>query len=64
MYLVEVLREGHLLRVCVYVSFCLFRTAPVAYGGSQAMGLIGTVAASPHHTTATATLDPSRVCGE
>jgi len=32
--------------------FCLFRAAPAAYGGSQARGLIGTVAASLHHSHA------------
>jgi len=30
--------------------FGLFRAAPAAYGGSQARGLIGAVAASPHHS--------------
>ena len=39
----------------VCLSVCLFRAAPVGYGGSQARGLIGTVAA-------TATPDPSCVC--
>ena len=29
--------------------FCLFRAPPVAYGGSQARGLIGSAAASLHH---------------
>ena len=28
-----------------FFFFCLFRAAPVAYGGSQGRGLIGTVAA-------------------
>ena len=35
-------------------DFCFllffFRAAPVAYGGSQARGLIGAVAASLHHS--------------
>ena len=30
--------------------FCLFRAAPMAYGGSQASGPIGTVAADLHHS--------------
>ena len=30
--------------------FCLFRTAPEAYGGSQAKGRIGAVAAGLHHS--------------
>ena len=31
------------------VFFCLFRSAPAAYGGSQARGRIGAVAAGLHH---------------
>ena len=27
-----------------FLSFCLFRAAPAAYGGSQARGRVGTVA--------------------
>ena len=34
----------------IYFVFCLFRTAPAAYGGSQARGLIGAVAASPRQS--------------
>ena len=30
----------------VFLSFCLFRAAPMAYGGSQARGPIGAVATS------------------
>ena len=30
--------------------FCLFRPAPVSYGGSQARGLIGAAATSLHHS--------------
>ena len=55
-----------------FLSFCLFKAAPVAYGGSQARGLIGAVAAGlrqSHSNTRsklclrptpqlTATLDP------
>ena len=40
-----------------FLSFCLFRAAPVAYGGSQARGPIRAVATSP--ATATATPDLS-----
>ena len=32
--------------VCLFVSFCLFRATPEAYGGSQARGPIGAVATS------------------
>ena len=52
--------------------FCLFGAAPMAYGGSQARGGIGTIAAGLHHSHSntgskmrlqptlqlTATLDP------
>ena len=31
-------------------AFCLFRAAPAAYGGSQARGLVGAVAAGLHHS--------------
>ena len=37
--------------LCVLSFFlCLFRAALVAYGGSQARGLIGATAASLHHS--------------
>ena len=41
------------MHICVYIYslFCLFRAAPVVYGGSQARGLIGVVAASLHHSS-------------
>ena len=42
-----------LIRLCDFFFFCLFRVAPVAYGGSQARG--------PIHTRATATWDLSCV---
>ena len=42
------------------LSFCLFRATPTAYGGSQARGLIGAIAAA--YTRATAKPDPSQVC--
>ena len=35
--------------IYVYV-FCLFKTAPATYGGSQARGLIGASSASLHHS--------------
>ena len=40
----------HCFCVFVRLSFCLFWAAPVAYGGSQARGLIGAVAASLHQS--------------
>ena len=33
-----------------FLSFCLFRATSAAYGGSQARGRIGAVAASLHHS--------------
>ena len=33
-----------------FLSCCIFRAAPKAYGGSQARGPIGTVADSLHHS--------------
>ena len=33
-----------------FVLFCLFRATPVAYGGSQARGLIRATAAPLHHS--------------
>ena len=59
-----------LLLLYYYVVFLSFRAAPTAYGGSQARGLIGAVAANLRHRNAgsephlrhtpqlTATLDP------
>ena len=44
----------------LFLFFCLFSAAPVAYGGSQARGRIRAVAASLHQ--ATTMLDPSRIC--
>ena len=41
-------------------SFCLFRAAPTACGGSQARGLIGAVAAGLHHSHRNATSEPRR----
>ena len=40
-----------------FLSFCLFGAAPMAYGGSQASGVIGAIAAV--YATATATQDLS-----
>ena len=35
----------------VFLFFCLFRAALVAYGGSQARGQIGAVADGLHHSS-------------
>ena len=34
----------------IFFCFCFLRATPVAYGGSQARGLIGAVAAGLHHS--------------
>ena len=36
--------------VILFVCFLLLKTAPAVYGGSQARGLIGAIAASLHHS--------------
>ena len=38
------------LSAFLFFIFCLFRATPEAYGGSQARGQIGAVAASLHHS--------------
>ena len=47
--------------VFIYLFTLLFGAKPTVYGGSQARGLIGAIAASS--TTATAMPDLSHVCG-
>ena len=51
----------HLLFIYLFFSrlFAIPWESPMAYGGSQARGLIGAVAT---YARATATWDPSRVC--
>ena len=41
---------GSLFFFFFFWSFCLFRPVPVAYGGSQARGLIGPIAAGLHQS--------------
>ena len=38
------------LEYILFFFFCLFRATPMAYGGSQARGQIGVVAAGLHHS--------------
>ena len=38
--------------------FCLFRAAPMAYGGSQARGYIGAIAAGLRHSHSNAKSNP------
>ena len=42
----------------VLFCFCFFRTTPVAYGSSQARGLIGATAASLYHSHSNAVSKP------
>ena len=37
-------------KITFFLSFFLFRAAPVAYRGSQARGRVGAIAASLHHS--------------
>ena len=46
--------------VCFLLCFLLFRAAPTAYGGSQARGWIGAIAAGPCHSHSHT--GPSHVC--
>ena len=49
------------VQVIIYLFifvFCLFRAAPAAYGGSQARGLIGAVAAGHSHSHSNAGSEP------
>ena len=46
------------LFIYLFLSFCLLRAAPVAYGGSQARGLIGAVATSLHQSHSNAESEP------
>ena len=43
----------------LFLSFVFSRAAPAAYGGSQARGLIGAVAAGLHHSHSNAGSQPS-----
>ena len=45
--------------IFLFSFLCLFRAAPVACGGSQARALIGTVAASLHHSHSNVGSEPS-----
>ena len=46
------------IRIFLRVSFCLFRATTAAYGGSQARGLMGAVAAGLHHSHSNARSEP------
>ena len=45
----SIVNSGH-IQVGIFLSFCIFRAAPTAYGGSQARGLIGAAAAGLGHS--------------
>ena len=44
--------------VYLFLCLCLFRATPTAYGGSQARGPIGAVAAGLHHSQSNARSEP------
>ena len=47
------------VEVCHFILFfCLFEAAPMAYGGSQARGLIGAVAAGLRHSHSNTRSEP------
>ena len=48
--ILEDLLERWIPELILFFFFCLFRAAPTAYGGSQARGLIGAVAAGLRHS--------------
>ena len=50
--------ERRNFKFCLAFFFCLFRAASVAYGGFQARGRIGTVAAGLHHSHSSAGSKP------
>ena len=44
--------------IFTFYFFCFFRAAPVAYGGSQAKGLIGAIATGLRHSHSNAGSEP------
>ena len=58
--------QSHTFYLFIYLffifGFCLFRAAPVAYGGSQARGQIGVQPPAYATATATATAMPDLSC--
>ena len=48
------------MRVCILIVclFCLFRAAPMAYGGSQARDPIGAIAAGLYHSRSNTRSEP------
>ena len=38
------------ISICIFLFFAFFRAAPAAYGGSQARGLMGDIAANLRHS--------------
>ena len=46
------------LFIYLFVRFCLFRAAPMAYGSSQARDRVGAVAASVHHSHSNTRSEP------
>ena len=50
--------RSFLLFIYLLIVFFLFRAAPMAYGGSQARGLMGATAASLRHSHSNARSEP------
>ena len=55
--------KNQIINICFFIFyfiylFLLFRAIPTAYGGSQARGLIGSIAASLHHSHSKAGSEP------
>ena len=46
----DTLQNSTILLIFNFLFFCLFRAAPMAYGGSQARGLMGAVASGLCHS--------------
>ena len=49
-----------LLTIIIIIIICLLRAAPAPYGGSQARGSIGAVAAGLHQSHSNVRSEPSR----
>ena len=52
------LNKCRVIDIIIFLSFCLFRATPTAYGDSQARGPIGAVAAGLCHSHRNAESEP------
>ena len=48
-----------MFKIYLFIYFCLFRAASVAYGGSQGRGPIGAVTVGVHHSHSNTGSEPS-----